>query len=393
MSRNAIGSPMSPKPIQPNVVIARPFAGNAPNHPERRPPLRNSLARPLLPALAALTLAAGLGGVVRADTPTCARPNVPATLIHGVEPVVPGLAARSNIGGEVRVVVSLDPSSHVVGVRIDSSASALLDGAALDAASASAYQTQICDCRPIAADYVYAMSFPGGHGVVSGGTVDGPLVTITATGSVARVPDMATLRIALVTEDEASPAAVAKGEAANSEFASSVRGLGIAAANIEQTAYNVQYNPRPGPTARPFPFSFATTPPRFGYVVTRQVRVTVTPLERVAGVVSAAVAAGATGMTLQYGTTDGQGAYREALASAIRSAATQAETIASASRMRVAGVTYVEERKILGASSGAYSGVPLTIRFGPPGTATTAPQPPSSIFVAASAIVTYALKR
>ena len=385
---------MSPRPIQPNVVIARPFAGNARKPPRTPRPLRYLRARRLVEALAALTLVAGPGGGVRADAPTCARPNLPATLIHAVEPVVPGLAARGNIGGEVRVAVALDANSHVVGVRIGSSGSALLDGAALDAASASLYQTQVRDCRPVPSEYVLIVSFPGGQGAASGGIVDAPLVTVTASASAARVPDLATLSITFVADDDASPAAIAKGETEKSEFAARVRWLGIAAADIEQTSYNVQYNPRPGPTARPFPFAFSTPPPRFGYVVTRRVRLTLKPpLARVAGVIPAAVEAGATGLTLQYGTTDGEAAYKEALATAIRSAAAQAETIASASRMRVAGVTYVEERKILGAGSGAYGGVPVTIWLGPPGTVRAAPQPPSSVFVAASAIVTYALKR
>jgi hypothetical protein len=75
----------------------------------------------------------------------------------------------------------------------------------------------------------------------------------------------------------------------------------------------------------------------------------------------------------------------------MRNAAVQAQTIAVATRMHVAGITYVETGK--NAAAGTYTGVPLTIRIGPPGTVTTPPQPPSSIFVVASAIVTYALKR
>ncbi len=273
-----------------------------------------------------LTFAVGLGDVGRADAPACARPNVPATTIHAVEPVVPGIAQRSNVGGQVRVVVSLDAGSHVVGARIATSTNALLDGAALDAARASVFQTEIRDCGPVAYD----------------------------------------------------------------AFIARLRGLGIGSANVDQRSYGVQYNPTPGPSARPFPYAFPTAAPRFGYVVTRQLAVTVAPLERVGGVVAAAVASGATALSVQYTVIDAQAAYREALALAMRDAAVQAEAIAAASRLHVDGITYVETGKNLRlGSSGA---PPQQIRIGPPGTVTTAPLPPSAVYVVASAIVTYALK-
>lgn len=300
--------------------------GTRQSHPERCSPLRNWCACRLFEALAVLTFAVGLGDVGRADAPACARPNVPATTIHAVEPVVPGIAQRSNVGGQVRVVVSLDAGSHVVGARIATSTNALLDGAALDAARASVFQTEIRDCGPVAYD----------------------------------------------------------------AFIARLRGLGIGSANVDQRSYGVQYNPTPGPSARPFPYAFPTAAPRFGYVVTRQLAVTVAPLERVGGVVAAAVASGATALSVQYTVIDAQAAYREALALAMRDAAVQAEAIAAASRLHVDGITYVETGKNLRlGSSGA---PPQQIRIGPPGTVTTAPLPPSAVYVVASAIVTYALK-
>jgi uncharacterized protein YggE len=352
--------------------------------------LRNWCARRLFEALAVLTFAVGLGDVGRADAPACARPNVPATTIHAVEPVVPGIAQRSNVGGQVRVVVALDAGSHVVGARIATSTNALLDGAALDAARASVFQTEIRDCGPVASEYVFAVSFAGGAGVASGGTVDAPLVSITVTGSAARAPDVAFVYVTLVSADDASPAAVAHESAAYDAFIARLRGLGIGSANVDQRSYGVQYNPTPGPSARPFPYAFPTAVPRFGYVVTRQLAVTVAPLERVGGVVAAAIASGATALSVQYTVSDAQAAYREALALAMRDAAVQAEAIAAASRLHVDGITYVETGKNLRlGSSGA---PPQQIRIGPPGTVTTAPLPPSAVYVVASAIVTYALK-
>lgn len=95
-------------------------------------------------------------------TPTpqsCARPNVPATTIRAVEPDTPQLAQQQNISGTVQVIVSLDANSNVTGTRVQSSPSAILNGAALSAARQSKFQTEIRDCKPIAADYIFSVDF------------------------------------------------------------------------------------------------------------------------------------------------------------------------------------------------------------------------------------------
>jgi periplasmic protein TonB len=95
-------------------------------------------------------------------TPTpvsCARPNVAATTLRAVEPDTPPLAQQQGITGTVQVVVSLDAASHVTGTRIQSSPSALLNNAALSAARQSTFQTEIRDCKPIAADYIFTVDF------------------------------------------------------------------------------------------------------------------------------------------------------------------------------------------------------------------------------------------
>jgi TonB family protein len=95
-------------------------------------------------------------------TPTpqsCARPNVPATTIRAVEPDTPAIAQQQNISGTVQVIVSLDANSNVTGTRIQSSPSAILNNAALSAARQSKFQTEIRDCKPIAADYIFSVDF------------------------------------------------------------------------------------------------------------------------------------------------------------------------------------------------------------------------------------------
>jgi periplasmic protein TonB len=95
-------------------------------------------------------------------TPTpqsCARPNVAATTIRPVEPDTPAMAQQQGISGTVQVVVSLNAESRVVGTRVQTSPSAILNNAALTAARQSQFQTEIRDCKPIAADYIFSVEF------------------------------------------------------------------------------------------------------------------------------------------------------------------------------------------------------------------------------------------
>ncbi|HEY0613206.1 MAG TPA: energy transducer TonB [Candidatus Elarobacter sp.] len=90
---------------------------------------------------------------------TCARPNVPATTIRAVEPDTPALAQQQGISGTVQVIVSLDATSRVTSTRVQSSPSSVLNSAALSAARQSTFQTEIRDCKPIAADYIFTVDF------------------------------------------------------------------------------------------------------------------------------------------------------------------------------------------------------------------------------------------
>jgi periplasmic protein TonB len=95
-------------------------------------------------------------------TPTplsCARPDVPAATLHAAEPDTPIIAQQQGIFGTVSVVVSLDVQSRVIATRIQSSPSAALNAAALAAARGSRFRTEIKDCAPVAADYIFSVEF------------------------------------------------------------------------------------------------------------------------------------------------------------------------------------------------------------------------------------------
>ena len=95
-------------------------------------------------------------------TPTpasCARPNVPATTLRAIEPDTPQMAQQQGISGTVQVIVALDENSKITGTSIQSSPSAILNNAALSAARNSTFQTEIRDCKPIAARYIFSVDF------------------------------------------------------------------------------------------------------------------------------------------------------------------------------------------------------------------------------------------
>jgi outer membrane biosynthesis protein TonB len=95
-------------------------------------------------------------------TPTplsCSRPDVAAATLHAVEPDTPALAVQQGISGTVDVIVSLDAQSRVVATRIQSSPSAVLNPAAIAAARGSRFRTEVKDCVPVAADYIFSVEF------------------------------------------------------------------------------------------------------------------------------------------------------------------------------------------------------------------------------------------
>lgn len=92
---------------------------------------------------------------------TCAHPNVPPGTDHAVEPDMPAMAQQQGIQGDVSVRVSLSASNTITSVAIQSSPSVVLNQAALSAARQSTFHTEIRDCKPIAADYLFIVSFSG----------------------------------------------------------------------------------------------------------------------------------------------------------------------------------------------------------------------------------------
>jgi TonB family protein len=89
----------------------------------------------------------------------CARPNVAPGTDQAVEPEMPAMAQQQGITGDVTVVVSLNENDKVTNVSVQSSPSKILNPAALAAARSSRFHTEVRDCKKIAADYLFIVTF------------------------------------------------------------------------------------------------------------------------------------------------------------------------------------------------------------------------------------------
>ena len=92
---------------------------------------------------------------------TCPRPNVPASVIKADEPSYPVAGIPSRASGLVHVRVVLDDRSRVLWVDILSSTNPVFNDSARIAARDSTYRTEVRDCRPRAAVYVFTVEYSG----------------------------------------------------------------------------------------------------------------------------------------------------------------------------------------------------------------------------------------
>ena len=99
----------------------------------------------------------------RGDAPppadTCIVPDLPGATLRAASPKITPEMQRAHVNGTVYVAVSLDASSAVTATRISSSPSTLLDRAALDAAQASVFRTAVRDCKPVAQEFLFGVTF------------------------------------------------------------------------------------------------------------------------------------------------------------------------------------------------------------------------------------------
>ena len=267
---------------------------------------------------ATLPSLAGAQGSTPRPTPTpapCARPNVAATTLRGARAVAPPMAEQQGIQGSVQVVISLDENSRVVGARIRSSPSAVLNPAALAAARASTFRTEIRDCRPLAADYIYTVEFESK--VAFSTTESGErVVSVAGEGKVAHAADIAYVRANIMTLGAAdAAAATAKNDAV------------FAALNAKLAAL--------GTVARSMDFRVSVRP-EGGYASLRDVEIAVDNVANIDGTVAAASSVTPVEVAaIRFALHDSAPAQREALNLALEDAEKGAQTAVAAQQVRL----------------------------------------------------------
>jgi TonB family protein len=276
-------------------------------------------------ALAAFGASGGAQEITPRPTPTapvCARPNVMASVLRAVEPDTPALAAQQGIYGTVQVVVSLDADSHVVGTRIQSSPSAVLNQAAMNAVRQSTFRTEIRNCLARAADYIFSVDFT--RTVTFSTTASGErIVSVLGVGSAVRAPDSAVVQTSLDTYEENAAIASAKNDAAFDALKAKLGALGITDRKIVSQS-----------TVQPSRPGSATT--GSGFTASRQIAITVDAVANAPRVAAAvATLSGIGGVAIRYLLKDHAAASREALTAALNDADGAAREAVTSQRLHL----------------------------------------------------------
>ncbi len=161
-------------------------------------------------------------------------------------------------------------------------------------------------------------------------------ITVSATGSVALVPDVARVSVGVtVTKPKVKAARDAAGKAM-SEIIAAVKALGIDERDIKTTS--IDLSPQ---------YGNSSTPRIIGYRMSQQLQVTVRDLDKAGDVVDTATAKGATEVNgLWFEVSDPAKAMDEARAAAIAKARTSARAMASAAGVALGAVVSISESSV-----------------------------------------------
>ena len=161
--------------------------------------------------------------------------------------------------------------------------------------------------------------------------------TVGGDGNVSRSPPRARVSMDIVTSDDAATRSGGKNTTIYNALLARVTSLGVAAADVSTTSYNVSFVPYP-----PKDLPAEQRQPRYGYITSRSLSVNVAPLENVGKVIDAATAAGVTNIgDVGFELKDRHGAYLAALAAAMNDAKTTAAAVAAAGDFRIVRIRNV----------------------------------------------------
>jgi uncharacterized protein YggE len=196
-------------------------------------------------------------------------------------------------------------------------------------------------------------------------------IVVTGNGAVATVPDRAQLSFGVSSDARTASAALRAKAAEMAKVIASIKGQGIAAADIRTE--QVSLSPRYTQSGEGI----------IGYTVTNSVGVTLRNLDKTGGVIDAAVDAGANQVSGPNLVRSDQSAlYRAALRVAIANAKAKAQTIARASGLVLRRITDVSENG---------GPTPVADATAKVGAAPSTPIEPGTQFVEATVTVTFSV--
>ncbi len=153
-----------------------------------------------------------------------------------------------------------------------------------------------------------------------------PTLSVSGNGIIDRSPDEATVSVQIVTDDPNAAASAGKNNAIYNALKAKALGLGLSSDEVKTTSYGVDFIPYPPKNLPP-----EQRQPRYGYVTTRSLALSVSPIENAGKIVDAATSAGATNIGgVSFGLKDRHAAYLAALAAAMGDAKSQAAALAGA---------------------------------------------------------------
>lgn len=170
------------------------------------------------------------------------------------------------------------------------------------------------------------------------GSSDGPTtVAVSSTASVGTAPDEAVVTVEVLAEDPGSSAAYEQGQAETDAVLTAVEGAGVSRDDIETTDVGLDRVTKDRRTPQE----------RVVYVARNRLEITVTNLDAVGDVVSAAVAGGADRIDgVRFQVSDQAEARNQAIADAVGGARAKAESAAEAAGATLGGVVRIEEGNV-----------------------------------------------
>jgi len=167
-------------------------------------------------------------------------------------------------------------------------------------------------------------------------SADPRTITVTGTGRVAAVPDLADIRLGATTTSATVEEARATDARAMAAVTGALKELGIAAPDI-QTA-NLSLSPA-------YDYSSNTNPPRLtGYTLTNTLAVTIRDLAIVGRAIDGALLAGATSVdSVAFRVEDSSAGEQQAREQAVADARAKAETLARAAGVAITGIASISE--------------------------------------------------